>query len=299
MKKVVLSVVAALAFSAAPALAADMPAKAPKVAPAAAPSPWDVAFGTAFTTDYDLRGVSQSNHKPAAQGYFEVDYTATDWLKLYAGVWGSSLWTGFADAEFDITAGVRLTWGNFGLDIGNIYYYYPGGINTPMLLANGSYDEMYVKPSYKFNDWLTVGGVFETGFNDYNNKAVVPPATWVGNAGHYFAAGNAVITLPWKPVPDVTISINPEIGYEWYSAGVTNNMGFVSDTYWDVGLDFNYKAITLDLRYWGTNVKPGVAGIAGLPNQCLYGAALGGSANMCGDRFVATLKFDTTLSALK
>ncbi len=38
MKKVVLSVVAALAFSAAPALAADMPAKAPKVAPAAAPS---------------------------------------------------------------------------------------------------------------------------------------------------------------------------------------------------------------------------------------------------------------------
>jgi Bacterial protein of unknown function (Gcw_chp) len=77
MKKVVLSVVAALAFSAAPALAADMPAKAPKVAPAAAPSPWDVAFGTAFTTDYVLRGVSQSNHKPAAQGYFELDYTAT------------------------------------------------------------------------------------------------------------------------------------------------------------------------------------------------------------------------------
>ena len=88
------------------------------MAPAAAPSPWDIAFGTAFTTDYDLRGVSQSNHHPAAQGYFELDYTANDWLKLYAGVWGSSLWTGFADAEFDITAGARFTWGNFGLDVG-------------------------------------------------------------------------------------------------------------------------------------------------------------------------------------
>ena len=131
MKKVVLSVVAALAFSAAPALAADMPVKAAKpAAPAAAPSPWDVAFGVAFTTDYDLRGVSQSNRKPAAQGYFEVDYTATDWLKLYAGVWGSSLWTGFADAEFDFTGGARLTFGNFGLDLGLIYYYYPGGINA-------------------------------------------------------------------------------------------------------------------------------------------------------------------------
>ena len=274
-----------------------MPVKAAP-APAAAPSPWDVAFGTAFTTDYELRGVSQSKHRPAAQGYFELDYTATDWLKLYAGVWGSSLWTGFADAEFDITAGVRLTWGNFGLDIGNIYYYYPGGINTPAGLANGSYDEAYIKPSYKFNDWLTVGGVFETGFNDYNNKSVLPPAVWVGNAGHYFAAGNAVITLPWKPVPDVTISINPEIGYEWYSTGVTANMGFVSDTYWDVGVDFNYKAITLDLRYWGTNANPGVAGTA-TANQCNTAIGSGGSSNLCGDRFVATLKFDTTLSALK
>jgi uncharacterized protein (TIGR02001 family) len=292
MKKIVLSVVAALALSAAPAFAADMPVKAMK-APAAAPSPWDIAFGTAFTTDYDLRGVSQSNHKPAEQGYFELDYTATDWLKLYAGVWGSSLWTGFADAEFDITAGARLSWGNFGLDIGNIYYYYPGGENAAAGLANGSFDEMYVKPSYKFNDWLTVGGTFETGFNNFNNKDVLPGGVWVGDARHYYYSGNAVITLPWKPIPDVTISVNPEIGYEYYSSGVTANMGFVSDTFYDVGLDFNYKAMTLDLRYWGTSVKPNVAA----PNQC--GPTATGSSNLCGDRFVATLKFDTTLSALK
>ena len=53
MKKVVLSVVAALALSAAPAFAADMPVKAVK-APAAAPSPWDVAFGAAVMNDYDF-----------------------------------------------------------------------------------------------------------------------------------------------------------------------------------------------------------------------------------------------------
>ncbi|HEX5213120.1 MAG TPA: TorF family putative porin [Pseudolabrys sp.] len=301
MKKVVLSVVAALAITAAaPALAADMPVKAKPVVPAAAPSPWDVAFGAAFTSDYVLRGVSQSNHKPAGQGYFEVDYTATDWLKLYAGVWGSSLWTGFADAEFDFTGGARLTFGNFGLDLGVIYYYYPGGINSSVVppLSNGSYVEAYAKPSYKFNDWLTVGGVFETGFNNYNNKAVAPGLVWVGDAGHYFAAGNAVITLPWHPVADVTLSINPEIGYEWYSSGVTANMGFISDTYWDVGLDIVYKAVTLDLRYWGTNAKPGIAGTASA-NQCNTAVGSGGSSNLCGDRFVATLKFDTTLSALK
>jgi uncharacterized protein (TIGR02001 family) len=285
MKKVVLSVVAALALSAAPAFAADMPAKAAKVAPAAAPSPWDVAFGTAFTTDYELRGVSQSNHRPAVQGYFELDYTATDWLKLYAGVWGSSLWTGFANAEFDITGGARLTFGNFGLDVGYIQYEYPGG----GVSFTGNWGEAYAKPSYKFADWLTVGGVFETAFNNFNNQ--VAPAPWVGNAGHYYVSGNAVVTLPWKPVPDVTISINPEVGYEWYSSGVTTNLGFVPDTYWDVGLDFNYKAITLDLRYWDINVKPSATG-----NQCGFIPA---GTNFCGSRFVATLKFDTTLSALK
>lgn len=291
MKKVLLSVVAALAVTAAvPAFAADMPVKAKKVAVVATPSPWDIAFGTALTSDYVLRGVSQSNHKAAVQGYFEVRYNINDMWQLYAGVWSSSLWTGLANAEIDPNAGVRLTLGNFGLDVGYVYYGYPGG--TTATLANGSYGEMYVKPTYKFNDMLTIGGIFETGFNNFNNKAVLPGGTWVGDAKHYFYAGNAVITLPWQPL-GITVSINPEVGYEYYSSGVTTNYGSVSDTFWDVGLVLNYKAATLDLRYWGTNVKSGTGAVV---NQC--GGAVNGT-NFCGDRFVATLKFDTTFSALK
>jgi uncharacterized protein (TIGR02001 family) len=301
MNKVVLSVVAALAVSAAPAFAADMPVKASKVAVVAAPvSPWDIAFGAALTSDYVLRGVSQSNHKMTEQGYFELDYTATDWLKLYAGVWGSTLWTGFANAEFDITAGTRFTFGNFGLDVGYIYYYYPGGVNTVSTpqLANGSFSEVYAKPTYKFNDWLTVGGVFETGFNNFNNKVVASPGVWTGDARHYYYSANATIALP-VPLPyGITVALNPEIGREYYSAGITTNMGFVSDTYWDVGLVFNYKAATLDLRYWGTSVKPGIAGTASA-NQCNSAIGSGGNSNMCGDRFVATLKFDTSFASLK
>ena len=289
MKKVLLSVVAALAVTAAvPAFAADMPVKAKKVAVVATPSPWDIAFGTALTTDYVLRGVSQSNHRPAEQGYFEVRYNINDMWQLYAGVWGSSLWTGLANAEIDPSAGVRLTLGNFGLDVGYVYYYYPGG--TTATLANGSYGEAYIKPTYKFNDILTVGGIFETGFNNFNNKATLPGVAWVGDAKHYFYAANAVITLPWAP-SGIAISINPEIGREYYSSGVTANQLSVSDTYWDVGVDFVYKAATLDLRYWGTSAKPSTVG-----DQC---GTIGAGPNLCGNRFVATLKFDTTFSALK
>lgn len=284
MNKVVLSVVAALAVSAVPAFAADMPVKAVK-APVAAPSPWDIAFGTAFTTDYELRGVSQSAHKPAVQGYFEGRYTISDMVTLYAGVWGSSLYTGFADAEFDISGGARFTYGSFGLDLGYVYYEYPDGTANGF----GSFGEFYAKPSYKFNDWLTVGAVFDGG-NNFNNKVTLAPP-WVGNGNAYYYSGNAVITLPITLPYGIGVSINPEIGRQVYGSGPNLNLGVASYTYWDVGLDFTYKAVTLDLRYWDTNT--------GLATNAV--CAVGGHPGMdaCSSRFVATLKFDTTLAALK
>ena len=297
MKKVVLSVVAALALSAAPAFAADMPTKAANVpAPAAAPSPFDIAFGTAFTTDYELRGVSQSAHKPSVNGYFELDYTATDWLKFYAGVHGYSLYSGFADAEFDISGGARFSVGNFGLDLGYVYYDYPDGTANGF----GSYGEFYAIPTYKVADWLTIGGVIDGGSN-WNNKClaaflgsgcVVP---WVGDADAGYYSANAVITLPWSPMKDVTLSVNPEIGRQWFSSSVTLNtggpLGVQSYTYWDVGFDIVYKAVTLDLRYWDTNANGTTNAICGVVNHP--------GMNACDSRFVATLKFDTSLSALK
>jgi uncharacterized protein (TIGR02001 family) len=275
MKKVVLSVLAALAVTtAAPAFAADMPVKAAKVV-TAAPSPWDIAFGTAFTTDYVLRGISQSNRKPAAQGYFEIDYTVNEWLKLYAGLWGSSLASYLADAEIDISGGGRFTFGNFGLDLGYVYYYYPDG--TAGTNTYGSFGEFYAKPSYKIADWLTVGGVFDGG-NNFNNGYLI-----AGSKTAYYYSGNAVITLPVTLPYGITVSLNPEIGRQVYQC-----TGCISYTYWDVGLDFVYKAVTLDLRYWDTT-----------PHNSYISPAAFGSKDLGKSAFVATLKFDTTLSALK
>lgn len=282
MKKVVLSVVAALALSAAPAFAADMPVKAVK-APAAAPSPFDIAFGTAFTTDYVLRGISQSNRKPAAQGYFELDYTATDWLKLYAGVWGSSLASYNADAEFDISGGARFTWGNFGLDLGYVYYEYPDG--TAGTNAFGSFGEFYAKPTYKFNDWLSVGAVIDGGDN-YNNGYLI-----VGSKTAYYYSGNATITLPASFLPaGITVSLNPEVGRQVFDCTTTSGAACTSYTYYDVGLDFVYKVVTLDLRYWNTDAHNTA--------QFTAPAAFGGK-DLAGQTFVATLKFDTNLSSIK
>ena len=130
MKKVVLSVVAALAISAAPALAADMPVKAAPAAPAAAPGPWDIAFGSALMSDYVWRGITQSAHKPSVAAYFEPRYNISKDLQLYAGISGESIkFANDAAAEIDFYAGVRPTFGPVAFDFGVWYYYYPGGDN--------------------------------------------------------------------------------------------------------------------------------------------------------------------------
>ena len=130
MKKVVLSVVAALAVSAAaPAFAADLPSKAPKVvAPAPPPSPWDIAFGAAIMNDYIFRGVTQSDHRPSVAAYFEPRYNINSNWQLYAGISGESIkFANNAAAEIDFYGGVRPTFGPFAFDFGFWYYYYPGG----------------------------------------------------------------------------------------------------------------------------------------------------------------------------
>ena len=295
MKKVVLSVVAALAFSAAPAFAADMPVKAaPAPAPAAAPSQWDVAFGTALTTNYVLRGISQSDRKPAVQGYFELDFKPTDWLTLYAGIWGSSISTVIANAEFDNSAGARFSWGNFGLDLGAVYYYYPdpapGSLASLVGNSSISYTEFYAKPSYKIADWLSVSGQI-IGGDDFGNTS---QSAW-------YYSGMVTVTPPITLPAGITVSASTEVGHQTYSGGykaipgvfIPGVFGGIEDyTQWNVGIDFVYKAITLDLRYYDTNID-----IVNNPTQCATGPTF--TTDACKAAFVAMLKFDTTLSALK
>jgi uncharacterized protein (TIGR02001 family) len=274
MKKVVLSVVAALALSAAPALAADMPVKAVKMsAPAEAPSVFDVAFGTAFTTDYILRGISQSDRRPAVQGYFEGDFTGISNITLYAGVWGSSLFNGFgANAEMDISGGGRLSYGKFGLDVGYVYYEYVDSH------PDFSYGEVYAKPSYKVTDWLTVSGTIWWGDNWGNT----------GNTATYYT-GNVAVTLPPVLPLGITATVSAEIGRQTFDSA----LGIDDYTTWNAGIAFNYKAMTLDLRYFDTDLDASASQNAGL---CHFSV---NARTTCDAVFVATLKFDTTLAALK
>jgi hypothetical protein len=76
MKKVAYSLVLAAGLASSSVMAADMAVKAPPPA-APPPSPWDVVVTAALMTDYNFRGISQSNHKPSTQAGFELRYNST------------------------------------------------------------------------------------------------------------------------------------------------------------------------------------------------------------------------------
>src|SRR5579871_6330931 len=111
-----------------PGLAADLNMKTKAPPKPVVVSPWDIAFGAALMSDYNFRGITQSNHKPSVAAYFEPRYNINENLQLYAGVSGESIsFPNRAAAEIDLYGGIRPTIDKFAFDFGFWYYGYPGG----------------------------------------------------------------------------------------------------------------------------------------------------------------------------
>jgi uncharacterized protein Gcw-chp len=325
MKKVVLSVVAALAVSAAaPAFAADLPSKAPAVAPAPPPSPWDIAFGSAIMNDYIFRGVTQSGHKPSVAAYFEPRYNINSNWQVYGGISGESIkFANNAAAEIDFYGGVRPTFGPLAFDFGFWYYYYPGGkcygtgptqavdpgCDPNFIFPNGnaaksvaSFYEVYAKVAYTWTDWVF-------GANFYYS----PNFLNLGADGEYLS-GTIKFTAPEKmALGPLGWYVSGELGRQWlgtsdafYGNGIyPNGIPYADYTTWNVGIGFTWKVFTLDLRYYDTDLSKGDCNAftsdptATFTNNFTPINTSGVGSSWCGAAFVAKLSADLTLGSLK
>jgi uncharacterized protein (TIGR02001 family) len=325
MKKFVLSAVAALVVSSAPALAADL-RMATKAPPAPAFSPWDIAFGAGIASDYNFRGISQSANKPSVNAYFEGRYNSTKDLQWYASIGGYSIdFPNRASAEIDLNAGVRPTFGPLALDFGVQYYWYPGGqcffagapafgsagaecgtVTVPNALPNGNYAkkdwsflEFYAKGVYTFNDNFNMGaGVFYT--EDWLNT---------GADGTY---ANVTAKFIGQALPN---------GWGWYLSGEYGHywLGTTDGFYgtpafplgvplpdystWNIGLGLTYKVFTLDFRYYDTDLNKGECNVL-TADHTAYGGGpasainpLGLNSKWCSPTFIGKLSFDLTLNS--
>jgi len=318
MKKVVLSVVAAIAFSATSAFAVDMPVKAAR-APAApaATNPWEVGIGAAVVSDYNFRGISQSNKKPSFWAYLEPRYNISPTLQLYVGLGYETIkFPNNAKSEVDFYAGFRPTFGAFAFDFGYWYYYYPGGTtfnglgaattctngaffngacNT--LKGNVSFSEWYAKVTYNVNDAFALGA-----------NLFYDPSWLNSGAPGTYASLTAKYTLPSKMfLADWGMYMSGELGHYWLgttdafygTVAFPNGINYPDYTTWNLGVAFTYKVLTLDLRYYDTNLSKANCNVLTGDQGATFSAGAvsninpsGLTSNWCRATFVAKLAVD-------
>jgi len=280
--------------------AADMPA--PKVMPAEAKAPDPLigfAFYSAYATDYNFRGVSQSNLQGSYQTFFEAQFFNNF---AYAGFyqWQTRLPTR-PDFEFDLVAGIRPTFDKLSLDLGVIYYYYPneqrlfinGGPGF-LTTANTDFIEYAAKALYQFTPEFAMGAnVFHAPnyLGQHTNAtyasgtiAYTLPATWFGFLPDWASGG---------------FSVSGEGGHYFIGAAKTSATNFIafdlpSYNYGNVGLTWAYKNLSLDVRFHTTDLTA---------RQCFAltgdfrGNINGGTSRWCGDAFIGTIKWQTSTAA--
>jgi uncharacterized protein (TIGR02001 family) len=185
----------------------------------AAPS---LTFNIAATTDYEFRGVSQTDDKAALQGGADAGYGL-----FYAGAWASSVrFAGDkADVEIDTYAGVKPTAAGVSFDFGVIHYGYLG--EAPGV--RDDYWEVKAAASKGF-DKLTVGAAayYSPDFFARSGAAV------------YYEANLAYAVTP-------RLVVSGALGRQ--------DVSYAGDyTTWNLGASW---AITdhasFDLRYWDTD----------------------------------------------
>jgi uncharacterized protein (TIGR02001 family) len=275
------------------AQASDLPSKkgAPPVPVVPSITWFDIAFNVKAQTDYNFRGISQTDRKPGIGGGAELQIYNN---LFYVGVYGSSVDLATRpDAEIDFYGGIRPKFGDLAFDLGVMQYYYPsekqfidaaGVFWTP---KNTDYTEVYGKVSYTFAESLTLGANVFYAWD------------WLGTgASGTYASVTAKYALPFLE----GLSVSGEFGHYWLG---TTNLAIWSTVpptnlpdynYWNAGVSYTWKNVTADLRYHDTDLtKTECFALTADPRGVTTAS---GRSKWCGAAFVATLSFDITASSV-
>lgn len=189
--------------------------------------------GATLVSDYRFRGISQTNKRFAIQGTFTLSHSSG----FYATVWGSSIDDYVAnggDAEVDLIGGYKRTFKSTTVDVGVLYYYYPGSGG-----ANTDFAEPYIHLTQAF------GPLSLTGSVAYAPKQKALTVDGVHKQDNLYLAGDLAFGIPKTPV-----SLTAHFGHSFGPSYLTIGKEY-SD--WSLGATVTRKAITAGLAYVDTN----------------------------------------------
>ena len=228
MRKLLLATAVSAAFSLPLTVSAQ-------TAPAASPHTFTGNLG--IFSEYRFRGISQTFKEPALQG--GVDYAHTS--GIYLGNWNSNVSEGAGfpsgNLEMDFYGGWKKTWGDWGLDVGGIYYYYPGTD------ANATVGTAIVNPR-----------TGETHTGSVNNQELYIGGSWKFlSAKYYYSIGDYFSQPGTKGSNYLDLAANYDLGNGW---GIVGHVGSFKLKDWSIGTD----ATNADYTDWKIGVTKDISG---------------------------------------
>lgn len=206
--------------------------------PAAASEPVADFFSTStgsisVYSDYSFRGISQSDKTPALQG----SLTFGGATGPYIGAWGSNVDFNDGDEaqlEIDAYAGYKWQLGVTTLDVGGIYYAYPGADSD----LKYDYAEAKIALSAPVSSATVTGSVFVS--SDF-----------------FAASGPAVYSQLGvsAPVRDTGFSINASAGYQTIDDSTAYGVDDYAD--WLIGGSYEWEQFTFSVAYVDTDLSNG------------------------------------------
>ncbi|MEO8722871.1 MAG: TorF family putative porin [Sphingobium sp.] len=226
-----------LGMSAVVLASVSMPAMADE---AAAPSELTINGSATVVSDYRFRGISQTDKRFAVQGSLTVTHASG----FYASVWGSSIdeyVAAASDQEIDIIGGYSKAFGPATIDVGVLYYYYPG--SSAIISANTDFFEPYA----------SVKGTFGP-VTAKLSAAYAPKQHAI--AGLHSRDDNFYGAIDLSgAVPSTPISLSAHLGHNFMDDSFLS--GGKKYTDWSVGASYAYKSLTFGVSYVDTNFPKG------------------------------------------
>jgi uncharacterized protein (TIGR02001 family) len=196
---------------------------------------YQISANVALVSDYKFRGISQSNKDGALQGGFDAAFGPG----FYVGTWGSTVnfdtngedggcCNGSLELDYYGGWGTDIGDSGFSVDMGYIYYSYPGDNDT-----DADYQEVYISSSWRD---LTLGVHYS---DDY----------YLESDEFWYIYGDYSFTLPW----DLSLSLHA--GYNV----IEEDGGFLSsdeDGYTDYSVSLSKTLWGVDwaIAYTGTDL---------------------------------------------
>lgn len=269
MRKTILAASLAAATLAVPTLAAAQ-AAAPAPAAEKPASPHTFTANIGLYSSYRFRGIDQTFGKPALQG--GVDYSHES--GFYVGNWNSNVNQGAGypggNLEMDFYGGWKKTWGDWGLDLGALYYYYPG--------TNAG-------PTIAFSPANNRTGAIHSGRVD--NTELYIAGSWKFISLKYSHAVSDYFDTPGtKNSSYLDLSANYDLGEGWGVNGHVGHLNFKnmtngSYTDWKIGVTKDLKGWIFGLSAIGTNAKGDCSPTATFQVYCFSNGSLN-AANASG-----------------